>query len=113
MSKSKPAVAMEDSKKKGFDDWEKENFARDLMRAEEIKSDPKKMKAAQEHLMKMHNSMKKAMNMEQLKEHASNLDHEDMGMTASMDSETKLEGPKHEKKKGDKKEDKKEGEKIS
>lgn len=98
--------------KKGFDKYEKESFHRTLMEAEMIKNDPKKLSAAME-IMKEHEKAMKSMNMEQLKAHAADLEHDPVGMTAVPDSDTKLEGKAHEKKKGDKKEDKMHGEKIS
>jgi hypothetical protein len=104
-------VSPEDKKKKGFDDWEKEGFARDLIRAEEIKNDPKKLAAATEALNKQTKAANQAkMSIERLKEISSNIEIEDSGMVATSDIR---EDAKHEKKNSDKKEDKKAGEKVS
>lgn len=113
MAKVKVVSADAAEKKDGeFDQYEKESFHRTLMDAEMIKQDPKKMAAAME-IMQKHQKAMKGMNMDALKAHAADLEHDDMGHTAYADSETELEGPKHEKKKGDKAEDKKNKEKIS
>lgn len=60
--KDEVAVAspVKEKKKGKFDDWECREFADTLTRAEEIKADPAKLKAAHEHLKKKHSESKKA-----------------------------------------------------
>lgn len=42
-----------EEKEKGYDEYDCRHFAETLMKAEEIKSDPKKMAAAEKHVKKM------------------------------------------------------------
>lgn len=46
--------AKQQDKKKKYDDWEVEGFARTLMEAEEIKADPEKLKLAKAVVEKKH-----------------------------------------------------------
>jgi hypothetical protein len=46
------AEPVKEKKINGFNEWEVEDFARTIMRAEEIKADPKKMEAVKPYLEK-------------------------------------------------------------
>ncbi len=66
---------MEKKKKEsGHEQWEVEGWASDVLRAEEIKNDPEKMKCVMEHLEKK----KKAISsIQEIKDAASEMDKEE------------------------------------
>ena len=98
---SSPIAPESKDKKKKFEDYEIEGFARTLMDAEEIKANPEKLKLAQKIVCEKMKAIKKV--------HMSLEDMKQKGADMPMDEE----GYMHEAKKGDKKEDKTEGEEIS